>query len=301
METAKPRILVVDDSVENIHILIETLKSEYNITPARNGKIALDKVKIVKPDLILLDIIMPGIDGYEVCRRLKVDEQTQSIPVVFITSKSDAMDETKAFNLGAVDFITKPFVPIVVKVRVKNQIDLKLKSDLLEQMAALDGLTGLNNRRKFDEVYPLEWLRAKRSKSDLSLIMIDIDHFKQFNDCYGHAGGDVCLRQVASEFQLNIVRAGDSIARYGGEEFVVILTNTGHEGAKCMAEKLKQSIEALKIPHKRSSVSEYVTISLGAASTQPNAETYTPLAFLEAVDRMLYKAKASGRNRVCLV
>lgn len=297
----KPKILIVDDSAENIHILIETLKSDYNIIPARNGDTALDKARAAIPDLVLLDIIMPGMDGYEVCRRLKADDETKNIPVVFITSKSDAMDETKAFNLGAVDYITKPFVPIVVKVRVKNQIDLKQKSDLLEQLVALDGLTGLNNRRKFDEVYPMEWLRAKRNKSHLSLIMIDIDQFKQFNDSYGHAGGDVCLRQVSAELQRNITRAGDFLARYGGEEFVVILSDTDHDGAARVAENLRQCIAALEIPHNQSLVAEHVTISLGAASTRPSTDTHTPMTFLEAADQMLYKAKAGGRNRVFAV
>ncbi|MCG8639771.1 MAG: diguanylate cyclase [Desulfobacterales bacterium] len=299
METPKPKILIIDDSVENIRILMETLKSDYNIVPARNGETAIAKALSARPDLILLDIIMPEMDGYEVCQRLKADEQTQNIPVIFITAKTDVMDETKAFSIGAVDYITKPFIPIVVKARVKSQIDLKQKNDLLEHLVAVDGLTGLNNRRKFDEVYPLEWFRAKRNHSSLSLIMIDIDQFKEFNDCYGHAGGDDCLRLVAAELQHNVARAGDFLARYGGEEFVVLLSDTDHQGVKSVAANLKEKIKALKIPHCRSTVSDYVTISLGVATTKPSARTHTALSFLKAADKRLYKAKSGGRNQLC--
>lgn len=299
METPKPKVLITDDSVENIRILMETLKSDYNIVPARNGETAIAKALSAKPDLILLDIIMPEMDGYEVCRRLKADEQTQNIPVIFITAKTDVMDETKAFSIGAVDYITKPFIPIVVKARVKSQIDLKQKNDLLEHLVAVDGLTGLNNRRKFDEVYPLEWFRAKRNHSSLSLIMIDIDQFKEFNDCYGHAGGDDCLRLVAAELQHNVSRAGDFLARYGGEEFVVLLSDTDHQGVKSVAANLKEKIEALKIPHCRSAVSDYVTISLGVATTKPSAKNHTALSFLKIADKRLYKAKSGGRNQLC--
>lgn len=302
METSnnlKPRILIVDDSADNIHILIETLKADYTIIPAKNGEVALAKAQTMKPDLILLDIVMPELDGYEVCRRLKGDERTKNIPVVFITAKSDAIDETKAFNLGAVDYITKPFVPIVVKVRVKNQIELKKKSDLLEYLVAVDCLTGLHNRRKFDETFELEWHRAQRNKTSLSLVMIDIDHFKQFNDFYGHAGGDECLRRVAAELQRNIKRATDFLARYGGEEFVVILPDTDNQGAQDVALHLREKIEALQIPHENSATANPVTISLGVASIQPYPGEQDPLILQKAADQMLYKAKMQGRNRVC--
>jgi PleD family two-component response regulator len=189
----KPMILVVDDVVENVDVLFYLLKADYTLAAARNGLKALRMVEKRPPDLILLDIMMPEMDGYEVCRRLKEKNATRDIPIIFITSLSEAIDEARAFNLGAVDYITKPFQPIVVKARIRTHLNLKQKSDMLEAMVCLDGLTNIFYRRKFDRTLKQEWKRTFRNNRSLAMIMIDIDHFKLFNDHYGHIEGDECL------------------------------------------------------------------------------------------------------------
>jgi len=294
----KPSILVVDDSAENIHILFLLLKSDYSIMTAKSGDKAIQLARENAPDLILLDIIMPNLNGYDVCRQLKSDDKTKHIPIIFVTSMNEALDEAEAFGVGAVDYITKPINPITVLARVRTHINLKIKSDLLEQLASVDGLTNIHNRRKFDEVFEHEWKRAGRDQIPLSLIMIDIDYFKQFNDHYGHASGDVCLRKVAEALNRSLTRAGDRVFRYGGEEFVVILPNTLITGAKKVAEMLRGNVELLCIPHQLSFVSDNVTISLGVATALPSCDASTAVALLESADKMLYLSKDNGRNSV---
>ncbi|MBF0102658.1 MAG: PleD family two-component system response regulator [Desulfobacterales bacterium] len=298
METKKNRILVVDDSEENIDILVSLFQKDYMITAAINGKKALEIASKRPPDLILLDIMMPEMNGYEVCHKLKGNDITKNIPVIFITALSDTLDEAKAFNLGAVDYITKPFQPVITKARVRTHIELKNKTDMLETLVSLDGLTGIFNRRKFDEYLNAEWKRALRVQTHLSLILMDIDHFKQFNDHYGHATGDDCLRKVANELNNVIKRDNDFLARYGGEEFVVILPNTAINGAKHVAEVLRMAITKLNLPHEYSSAASHVSLSLGVASTIPTQTSNLPKALIEAADEMLYKSKKNGRNQV---
>lgn len=293
------KILIVDDEPTNIDILLNVLKDEYKVVAATNGKKALEITKSKDPpDLILLDILMPDMDGYEVCRALKDDDSTKNLPVIFVTAVSEVMDETRGFKLGAVDYITKPFHPPVVKARVKAHMELKIKSDLLEQLASIDGLTNIFNRRRFDEILHLEWNRAARSKTPLSLIMIDIDNFKLFNDTYGHAMGDQCLKDVAWTLRDCIRRPSDIIARYGGEEFAALLPATDQEGVKKIADNMRYEVEALGIPHSDSDVSDLVTISLGAATVFADTEINLSERLLKAADEALYQSKKKGRNRV---
>lgn len=297
----KPMILVVDDVVENVDVLFHLLKADYTLAAARNGLKALRMVEKRPPDLILLDIMMPEMDGYEVCRRLKEKNATREIPIIFITSLSEAIDEARAFNLGAVDYITKPFQPIVVKARIRTHLNLKQKSDMLEAMVCLDGLTNIFNRRKFDRTLKQEWKRTFRNNRSLAMIMIDIDHFKLFNDHYGHIEGDECLKKVANVLHDALNRPGDFLARYGGEEFAVLLPETDMKGACHLAEKMRQIILDLKIANAQSTIAPYVSISLGVAVYQPSSDENfaSPVDLIAAADSMLYAAKKNGRNQVC--
>jgi diguanylate cyclase (GGDEF)-like protein len=293
------KILIIDDEHSNIAYLLGLLKSDYRIVVATNGEQGLALAGSPRPpDLILLDILMPGMDGYEVCARLKADERTRGIPVVFVTAVTDAADETRAFAAGAVDYITKPFHPLVVKARVKTQIELKHKTDELEQLASRDGLTGVCNRRRFDQALALECARATGSSRPLSLILFDVDHFKRYNDHYGHAAGDACLRQVAGMLQGCLRHPGDLLARYGGEEFAVLLPDTAAAEATAVAERMRGQVAKAKIAHADSPVAPWVTISAGVAGAYAACPLPSPLALVQAADAMLFRSKRAGRNRV---
>ena len=297
-ELAKQQtILIVDDAKENISVLAELLRPDFKIRAATNGEKALEiAFSDNPPDLILLDVIMPGMDGYEVCRKLKEKTNTQNIPVIFVTGKTDEEDQVKGFNIGAVDYITKPFSAIIVKVRVGMHAELKRYRDYLENISYLDGLTGIFNRRKFDEYLESAWNLAVRISMPVSMILMDIDFFKQYNDLYGHQEGDHCLIQIAQALSKTIVRKTDFFARYGGEEFVCILPNTPIEDTFIIAEKLRESVRLLQIPHADSTVEKIVTISAGVASKFPT-KNLSCSALIKAADEALYRAKETGRNK----
>jgi diguanylate cyclase (GGDEF)-like protein len=297
MELKQCKVLLVDDIKANVNILAKTLKGEYDIDYVTDGESALKYAESSPPDLILLDILMSGMDGYEVSKRLNTNERTKNIPIIFITSKNGEEDESKGLELGAVDYITKPFSKPIVRARVKNHLILKKQRDFLENLSNLDGLTGIPNRRSFDKVFDTEWRRAVRSHTPISLIMMDIDFFKKYNDSYGHAAGDDCLKQVAQALAKSIKRPQDFIARYGGEEFVALLPESDSKGALTVANIIQDNIESLGIQHCPSTVNGRVTISQGAATIVPTLETTSSLV-LEAADKALYEAKEKGRNRV---
>jgi diguanylate cyclase (GGDEF)-like protein len=298
-QESRPVLLLADDVPQNVELLREALGADYHYQVAADGESVLRLAgSPSKPDIILLDVMMPGMSGYEVCQKLKENPETQAIPVVFVTALGNAVEEEKGLSLGAVDFISKPISPPVVRARVRNLLNLKRKADLLESQAFFDALTNIPNRRSFDEALHSEWLRAQRTTRPLAIIMMDIDHFKAYNDCYGHGAGDVCLKAVASALSLETVsRPADRVARLGGEEFVALLPETDERGAQLLAERLRRRVESLHIHHQQSSVSSWVTISLGYACLVPSQE-HTPTHLLEEADRMLYQAKAFGRNRV---
>jgi diguanylate cyclase (GGDEF)-like protein len=292
------KILIVDDAPINIQVLNEALRDRYRIFFATSGEDALKLVATTLPDLILLDVMMPDMDGYEVCRRLKADPLLQGIPVIFVSAMTQQEDETIGLELGAVDYITKPFSPAIVQLRVRNQLELKRQRDLLERLAMVDGLTGLPNRRAFDDLFEREWRRASRNRSAVSLLMLDIDHFKAYNDAYGHLVGDDCLKQVAIALAQALVRPADFVARFGGEEFVCVLPETDGDGALVMAEKLRQAVEQLQIPHRMSPTTDRVTISCGVATQMPDTDRDSA-ALVGMADEQLYRAKHAGRNRIC--
>ena len=294
----KQTILIVDDSPENITILGALLRMDYTIRVAKNGAKAL---KIMEsdncPDLVLLDVMMPGIDGYEVCKRLKANLHTQNIPVIFITSKTSEEDEVRGFEMGAFDYVTKPFRPVVVKARIRTHMELKKYRDFLVNTSYCDGLTAIANRRRFDEHYSALWNLAIRGHSPLSLIMIDIDHFKEFNDNYGHQEGDIALARIAQMLVTSLKRKTDMVARYGGEEFVCVLSNTAIAGAVNVAEKFHTDILSMQIPHAFSTAGSLVTISQGVACIVPT-KNLSPETLIISADESLYKAKKGGRNRM---
>lgn len=292
-----PKILIVDHELLNIEVMSGTLEELGDILFATNGAEALELSIRETPDIIILDIMMPEMDGYEVCRRLKSNPETAAIPVIFATALSEDTDEAKGFEIGAVDYVTKPIVAAVVVARVKNHLELKLYRDYLESIAYIDGLTGIPNRRNFDQHIQSEWQRAIRSRTQISMLLIDIDHFKLYNDSYGHPAGDTCLTLIAKALSSSVKRPGDLVARYGGEEFVCVLPSTNIEGATAIGATLCDAVNFLKIPHKSSSVCKHTTISIGGATITPDKTTEIG-ALIEAADNNLYKAKEQGRDRV---
>lgn len=294
----RPTVLVVDDTPDDLSLMSRLLKDYYKVKVANNGKKALRIVADHPPDLILMDVMMPGMDGLEVCRQLKKNPLTANIPVIFVTAKNEEYDEEHGLNLGAVDYIVKPFSIPITLARIRNHIQLKQQADLLESLSLIDALTHLPNRRHLDGTLNMEWKRAAREKAPLSMLMIDIDQFKQYNDEHGHAAGDASLQSVAASLRACVSRPGDLVARYGGEEFVVVLPDTHIDAAVHIATRMCEGISKLKLPHPNSGVEPFVTVSIGCATVVPSPGTPSTTLFDEA-DKMLYKAKNSGRNRVC--
>ncbi len=291
------KILIVDDEPLNIEVMSGALEELGDIMFAINGEEAIQLALSEKPDIIVLDIMMPGMDGYETCRRLKDNPETENIPVIFATAMTDRADEAKGFDLGAVDYVTKPIVLPIVVARVRNHLQLKRYRDYLETIAFVDGLTGIPNRRSFDQHIRSEWQRGTRTNGELSLLLIDIDHFKQYNDTYGHQAGDACLTLVAKALSSSVHRPGDLVARYGGEEFVCVLPSTNLDGAELIGNTLREAVNFLKIPHKSSSVCGHVTISVGGAWVQLDQSKEIG-DLISAADENLYKSKSDGRDRV---
>ncbi len=223
-------LLIVDDEKTNRTLLTELLRPDHQVILAKNGIQALERAREHRPDLILLDVLMPEMDGYAVIRELKGDDRCRDIPVIFITALDSVEDEEHGLELGAVDYISKPFRPSIVRARVRNHLQAVHQRRLLEQLALLDSLTEIPNRRRFVQVFEAEWRRCQRNGAPLSLIVVDVDHFKLYNDSYGHAAGDVVLRDVARALRGTLHRASDFIARFGGEEFVILLPEIDAEG-----------------------------------------------------------------------
>ncbi len=310
-----PRLLLVDDDPSIIALLRRILDEYTQVHFAVNGDDAVRLAREHKPDLILLDGEMPGMDGFEVCEILKADEDMAQIPIIFVTSHRDLAFEARALSLGVADFITKPLSAPRVKLRVRNHLLIKQQMDALRRAAAIDPLTSLANRRAVDEKLEQEWQRARRSGLPLSLMLIDIDYFKLYNDEYGHPAGDECIKIIAQALARAARRPADLAGRYGGEEFAVILPETPLVGALVVAQSTREVIAKSAVSHRRSPISPQVTVSIGvscyqragggtdgryeergrgAFSEQPGSARL----LLEAADRALYAAKHAGRNRV---
>ncbi len=294
------RVLIVDDVPDNVRILSRIVVNEgHQVSAATSGQSALRLIESCEPDLILLDVVMPEMDGYQVCTTLKAHPQFRNIPVIFITGLNDVDEEVHGLELGAVDYIIKPFKEVIVRMRVRTHLELKRQHDILNQLSHFDGLTGIPNRRAFDERLVQEWKRACRTNDSLAAVMIDIDYFKQYNDAYGHLVGDDCLQRVAKALAKQMQRGSDFIARYGGEEFVCLLSGIDHSGLTTFAEQLRLSVAVLQIPHCTSSAALYVTVSIGAVLCQPSINT-SAIDLIAHTDSQLFMAKDGGRNRVNL-
>ncbi|MCA2017671.1 diguanylate cyclase [Vibrio tritonius] len=295
-EGRKPVLLVVDDQPINIRAINEVFKDECDVLMATNGRSALQIAREQRPDLILLDIIMPEMDGYQVCQQLSLDSITADIPVIFVTAETEVNVEARGFEVGAVDFITKPFNPLIVRARVMNHLILKIQMDIMKDMALIDGLTGLPNRRRFDQALLGDWNLCQREQKNVALLMIDVDYFKRYNDSYGHLAGDECLKSIARALQASVRRTSDSSCRYGGEEFACLLPFTDQEGAVLCAENIINEVKNLNIEHKTSDVSSFVTVSIGIAVRTPTLDVQVEQLVKEA-DEALYTSKQTGRNK----
>jgi len=291
-----PRILVADDDRINTLIIANALKGEFEVVEAATGAEALERVAAGDIDLVLLDVVMPGLNGFEICKRLKDDPATADIPVIFVTSLEESAEETQGFAVGAVDYIMKPIRPPIVRARVRTHVELKRTRDLFEKLASVDPLTGVANRRRFDAALVEEWRRSSRSGRWLSLAMVDVDHFKQFNDRHGHLAGDQCLRAIAQSLTRGMRRAGELVARYGGEEFGLILPDFA---PAMMPNVLRVLLDSVAQSHNdaiATAPGEVITISVGAISVVASRDV-DPNTALASVDSLLYEAKAAGRDR----
>jgi diguanylate cyclase (GGDEF)-like protein len=298
MRDAPPAtILIVDDEPIQSEILGQLLETDYEVLCANSGREALALMESYRPDLVLLDVMMADLDGYQVLSQAKQNPVTTNIPVIFITALGQYEAEARGLELGAIDYIAKPFNPTIVRMRVRNHLALKQARDELARLATTDGLTGLANRRRFDEALAGEIKRLTRTRAKLSLVLLDVDHFKLFNDLYGHLAGDQCLRLVGQTLKSALHRPADLSARYGGEEFACILPETDEYGAHPVAQAILQRIADLGIPHAESSTGAYVTASIGLVTTSccPGLGAEAVVA---AADADLYRAKQYGRNQV---
>ena len=291
------RVLVVDDQPVNLQLMAEVLRETCDVLVATSGARAIEIAALGGVDLILLDVMMPEMDGIEVCARLRADPRTRDVPVIFVSGRGEVQDETRGFDAGGVDYIIKPVSGPLVCARVRTHLDLKIARDALERMALVDGLTGIPNRRRFDTVLPGEWRRAARSGNPLTLILLDVDHFKEFNDAWGHVQGDECLRAVAAVLAAECQRAPDLVARYGGEEFALVLPETTAVGARDVLRSLLKGIGRLQFASPNTESPARVSLSGGALTLVPPVDGNSTEA-LNLVDQLLYEAKAAGRKRV---
>lgn len=306
-----PTILLVDDNPGAIQLMGRLVSGLGQLRFATSGAAALEQMKRAAPDLVLLDAEMPGMSGYQLCGAMKAQPALANVPVIFVTAQSGPQFELKGLELGAVDFIGKPISEPLLLARVKTQLRIKRLTDELRNIATIDALTELRNRRSFEELLREEWSRCLRAGEPISLLMVDVDHFKKFNDHYGHPAGDGCLRTVAQVLAAATQRPGDVAARYGGEEFALLLPNTPRAGAEHLAHRLLAAIEQLGMPHEASATAAHVTVSVGlgccdhesaswadAASRDSsfvNSLPYTVTELVSSADKALYSAKRAGR------
>lgn len=290
------KVLIVDDSRLQAAQLKSILDDEYDITIAQTAEDGLSYASAGGYSLILLDVVMPGRDGFTLLKKLQEEIITQSVPVILITSLSDIQHEQMGLRLGAVDYITKPFHPLIVKARVNTHIKLYQYRKQVEYQSMTDQLTKIANRRQHDYHSVIKWKEASRLRVPFSICMFDIDHFKAYNDTFGHPAGDKVIAGVAKLISSNLKRSTDFVARYGGEEFVAFLVGDSAEKAFQHLKKIRQAVEELHMPHDPATA-QWVTISIGGVTVIPPKDSSYD-AYLKIADTMLYDAKRSGRNRV---
>ena len=311
-------IMLVDDDPTAIKTMSRMLAGIGRIQFACSGEDAMRLVREVPPTLILMDSEMPGMSGFELCDLLKADPELAHIPVIFVTSHNDVTFEVTGFDIGAVDFIAKPVSPPLLQARVKSQLRIKHLTDELRCTSMTDGLTRVANRRSFDEALDREWMRSRRNATPMSVLMVDVDHFKLFNDRYGHVVGDQCLQRIAGALKNTVLRPADMVARYGGEEFVMLLPDTSGEGAMHVATRILAAVERLGVAHDASPTSDHVTVSVGLSyfdetsigwmaspkksrHTDDSPSVLNSAKLVRAADKALYAAKLAGRAQAWML
>jgi two-component system chemotaxis family response regulator WspR len=316
-------VLLVDDQAivaEALRLMLAN-QPDIELHVCQSAAAALPIARELKPSVILQDLVMPEVDGFTLVRFFRADPATSGVPIIVLSSKEDPRDKSRAFEIGASDYLVKipDKIELIARVRAHSRSfqaqrerdeaykalaalkqELELKNVELRRLSTVDGLTGLGNRRRFDEVLDQEFRRGRRDGTPLALIMTDVDHFKKFNDSYGHLGGDECLKRIALVLAEVARRPADLAARYGGEEFAVVLPQTTLEGAAVVAEALRGGVAALDIAHGSSPTAAHVTLSLGVAVAEPDDHDLTTDILIEHADAALYDAKRSGRDRFAL-
>ena len=291
------KILIVEDGKIGRKILVDTLQDTYHIKAVSTGREAMQMVRRFRPHLILLDIILPDVNGFDILKELKDNLSTQNIPIIVITGLDTDADEEKALRLGAVDYVRKPFNKVLVSARVNTHIRIVKQLLTIEKLSFYDALTSLANRRKFDYHMEYEWQRALRKKTIIGLLLLDLDNFKSYNATYGHRQGDTMLKAVAEVLKRTLNRATDIPCRWGGEEFAVLIPETSQKEVLLIAEKIRSRIENLEVIRSGSGEITRITSSISAVCAVPyEFEQLEP--FLENADCLLYQAKKEGRNRV---
>lgn len=300
-------ILIVEDSVTLRHAMCQYIrKAGHSPIVANNGEEALQIFDAQQMDMIVMDVEMPGLDGFETTRLIRewLEKDDLWLPIIFVTGKAEEDDLRKGIDVGGDDYLIKPVSETILlaKIRAMERIiamrdELQRLNQSLVELSERDSLTHLFNRRTFDERSENAWKQAARNHEALAILIMDIDHFKLYNDCYGHVAGDDCIIKVADAIQQSLSRPGDIVARYGGEEFIAVLTDTREDGAYHVAERIRQNVEALKIRHRESPTSRYITVSIGGAVINHTAGTHLRDQ-INAADKALYASKQGGRNRV---
>ena len=295
-------IMLVDDEIANLEQLNDLLAKDYRIIGIVRGETTLDEAVDYQPDLILLDTQMPNSDGYEICRQLKNDMRCRHIPIILMghmEGKNTQVKSSLGLDLGAVDYINKPFNGAIVKARVQTHLKLQQQNNLLEQQMKLDSKTLIPNHQAFEETLDNEWARCMRSHALISTLIIDIDMFRHYNDHYGYAAGDECLSKVGRALASCSHRPGDFVAHYNDKVFATILTDSDHEGALHIAEKYRQAIEDLHIPHAYSGSEPHITVSIGVGTVSPTTTMDTSAKMLmDASYAFVHEAETQGHNRV---
>lgn len=293
----RPQILIIDDETDNLRILSDILRQHADIILAKSGQQGIRKAAELKPDLILLDVVMQGMNGFEVMTALKHEAGTSDIPVIFITSLGETHHEETGFHLGACDYIQKPFHTTIVLARIRLHLELGRQRSMLEKLANIDPLTGIANRRRYEDVLKREWRVAMRKQSPVSLILVDIDNFKHYNDHFGHASGDKVLQKVARVFSDRLQRPRDLVARFGGEEFIILLPDNDHQGCMDVMEQCRQAIEQMPLDDLQNPDISQITVSIGGYTCRPDPNS-KPQEATKMADDMLYMAKHKGKNRI---
>lgn len=295
--TSRQSILIVDDHPGVAAAVKGKLGEDYAILTAESRDAAMELALAERPDLVLLETKLPDLDGFELCRQLKSDPQTEDIPVIFLTAHDEAENEIRGLEAGAIDYIVKPIRPATLALRINNHLALKRTRDLLYNQSLVDSLTGIGNRRCFEDTFSREWYRAMRHGSSISLALIELDHFQRYSQNLGRRQGDECLSQVARMLKVTLQRWADTPARYGGARFVAIMPQTSEEGARRVAGRVRTALSQLAIPHGFNDASPLVTVSIGLASCVPSVGQ-DPIWLLRAANDQLLEAIDAGRDRV---